>query len=71
MVLVTALNIAIRDYFHPSNFVRHDRRKKSSEYVKCESVTISRFVTHKWAQILLTKRITGKEFSLTPICAIA
>jgi len=68
MVLVIALNTAIRDYCDPSNFVGHDRRKKSSEYVKCKSLTSSRFTTSTWVQILLTKRIIGKEFSATRVC---
>ncbi len=66
MVLVTAPNTAIRDYFDRSNFVRHDRQKKYSEY--CKSVTSSRFTTHKWARILQTRRIIGKESSPTPVC---
>ncbi len=64
--MVTELNTAVRDYFDRLNSVRHDREKKSSEYVKCKSVISSRFVTHKWAQILQTRRIVGKEFSRTP-----
>jgi hypothetical protein len=68
MFLVTALNTAMRDYFDRSNFVLHDRRKKYSEYVKCKSVTNSRFATHKWAQILQIRKIAGKGFSPIPVC---
>ncbi len=63
MVLIKAM----RDYFNRANFVRNDRRKKYSEFVKCKSVTSSRFATHKWTQIHQTRRIAGKEFSPTPV----
>jgi len=68
MVLVTELNTAIRNYFHRPNFVRHDRQKKYSEYVKCKFVTSSELITHIWAQILQIRWIAGKEFSPTPVC---
>jgi hypothetical protein len=60
MMLVTALNTEIRNYFVP-----YDRQKKSSEYMKWKSVTSSRFATHKWTRILQTRRIAGKEFPPT------
>jgi hypothetical protein len=58
MVLITALNTAMRNYF--------DRAERN--IVKCKSVTVSRFATHKWTQIHQTRKIAGTESSPTPVC---